>query len=69
MLDLAFTELCPLMIQISFPYFLLALAFYLFHVPHQESLMYAIEGLQNLGLCSVLRAFDQRGIFIVPHLL
>jgi hypothetical protein len=27
------------------------------------------EGLQNLGLCSVLRAFDQGGIFIVPHLL
>jgi hypothetical protein len=27
------------------------------------------EGLQNLGLCSVLRAFKQGGIFIVPHLL
>jgi hypothetical protein len=27
------------------------------------------EGLQNLGLCSGLRAFDQGGIFIVPHLL
>jgi hypothetical protein len=27
------------------------------------------EGLQNLGLCSALRAFEQRGIFIVPHLL
>jgi hypothetical protein len=27
------------------------------------------EGLQNLGLCSVLRAFGQGGIFIVPHLL
>ena len=26
------------------------------------------EGLQNLGLCSVLRAFEQGGIFIVPHL-
>jgi hypothetical protein len=26
------------------------------------------EGLQNLGLCSALRAFEQR-IFIVPHLL
>jgi hypothetical protein len=26
------------------------------------------EGLQNLGLCSALRAFEQRGIFIVPHL-
>jgi hypothetical protein len=27
------------------------------------------EGLQNLGLSSVLRAFEQGGIFIVPHLL
>jgi hypothetical protein len=27
------------------------------------------EGLQNLGLCSVLRAFEQGEIFIVPHLL
>jgi hypothetical protein len=25
--------------------------------------------LQNLGLCSALRAFEQRGIFIVSHLL
>jgi hypothetical protein len=27
------------------------------------------EGLQNLGLCSALKAFEQGGIFIVPHLL
>jgi hypothetical protein len=27
------------------------------------------ERLQNLGLCSALRAFEQGGIFIVPHLL
>jgi hypothetical protein len=27
------------------------------------------EGWQNLGLCSALRAFEQGGIFIVPHLL
>jgi hypothetical protein len=27
------------------------------------------EGLQNLGLCSAPRAFEQGGIFIVPHLL
>jgi hypothetical protein len=26
-------------------------------------------GLQNLGLCSALRAFEQGGIFIVPHQL
>jgi hypothetical protein len=30
---------------------------------------FAGEGLQNLGLCSALRAFGQREIFIVPHLL
>jgi hypothetical protein len=27
------------------------------------------EGLQNLGLCSALRAIEQGGIFILPHLL
>jgi hypothetical protein len=27
------------------------------------------EGLQNLGLCSALRAFQQGGIFVVLHLL
>jgi hypothetical protein len=27
------------------------------------------EGLQNLGLCLALRAFEQGGIFIVSHLL
>jgi hypothetical protein len=27
------------------------------------------EGLQNLGLCSALRVFEQGGIFIVLHLL
>jgi hypothetical protein len=27
------------------------------------------ERLQNLGVCLVLRAFEQGGIFIVPHLL
>jgi hypothetical protein len=29
----------------------------------------ACEGLQNLGLCTALRAFEQGGIFIVTHLL
>jgi hypothetical protein len=29
----------------------------------------ADERLQNLGLCSALKAFEQGGIFIVPHLL
>jgi hypothetical protein len=27
------------------------------------------EGLQNMGLCSVLMAFEQGGVFIVSHLL
>jgi hypothetical protein len=27
------------------------------------------EGLQNLGLCSALRASEQGGIFLMPHLL
>jgi hypothetical protein len=27
------------------------------------------EGLQNLGLCLALRAFEQGGIFIMPHVL
>jgi hypothetical protein len=27
------------------------------------------DRLRNLGLCSAIRAFDQGGIFIVPHLL
>jgi hypothetical protein len=27
------------------------------------------EGLQNLDLCSALRAFEKGGIFIVTHLL
>jgi hypothetical protein len=47
-----------------------------FYVPLKNiSLMWtgdvtiAGEGLQNLGLCSALRAFEQGGIFIVPHLL
>jgi hypothetical protein len=29
----------------------------------------ASEGLQNLGLCSALMAFEQGGIVIVPHLM
>jgi hypothetical protein len=27
------------------------------------------EGLQNLGLCSALMAFEQGRIYIAPHLL
>jgi hypothetical protein len=27
------------------------------------------KGLQNLGRCSVLKTFEQGGIFVVPHLL
>jgi hypothetical protein len=39
----------------------------IFHL--YEDVTIAGEGLQNLFLCSVLRAFEQGGIFIVPHLL
>jgi hypothetical protein len=30
---------------------------------------FSLEGQQNLGLCSALRAFEEGGIFILPHLL
>jgi hypothetical protein len=42
-----------------------------FYVPLKNILLisFAGEGLQNLGLCSALRAFEQGGIFIVPHVL
>jgi hypothetical protein len=45
-----------------------------FYVPLKNFSLYgdvtiAGEGLQNLGLCSALRAFEQGGIFILPHLL
>jgi hypothetical protein len=39
----------------------------MFHL--YEDVTNAGEGLQNLGLCSALRAFKQGGIYIVPHLL
>jgi hypothetical protein len=41
-----------------------------FYVPLKNfSRIIAGQGLQNLGLCSALRAFQQGGIFIVSHLL
>jgi hypothetical protein len=45
-----------------------------FYVPLKNFHLYgdvtiAGEGLQNLGLCSVLKAFEQGGIFIVTHLM
>jgi hypothetical protein len=39
----------------------------IFHL--YEDVTIAGEGLQNLVLCSTLRAFEQGRIFIVPHLL
>jgi hypothetical protein len=39
----------------------------IFHL--YEDVTIAGEELQILGLCSALRAFEQGGIFIVPHLL
>jgi hypothetical protein len=35
----------------------------------RSRIFHLYEGLQNLGLCLVLRAFEKGGIFIVPHLL
>jgi hypothetical protein len=54
---------------------ILFLLFYLrFYIPLKKFHLYgdvtiAGKGLQNLGLCSALRAFEQGEIFIVPHLL
>jgi hypothetical protein len=39
----------------------------MFHL--YEEVTITSERLQNLGVCSALRAFEQEGIFIVPHLL
>jgi hypothetical protein len=45
----------------------------LFYVPlnnfHYGDVTITGEGLQNLGLCSAIRALEQGGIFIVTHLL
>jgi hypothetical protein len=41
----------------------------LFYVPLYGDVTIAGEGLQNLGLCSALRTFEQGLIFIVPQLL
>jgi hypothetical protein len=46
-------------------------------LPAQEFFTYYVfgdvtitgEGLQNIGLCSALRALEQGGVFIVQHLL
>jgi hypothetical protein len=37
----------------------------IFHI--YEDITITGEGLKNLGLCSAIRAFEQGGIFIVPH--
>jgi hypothetical protein len=39
----------------------------MFHLHRDVTI--AGEDLQNLGLCTALMAFEQGGIFIVPHLL
>jgi hypothetical protein len=39
-----------------------------FYVPLKKFFTYIeVEGLQNLGLCSALRAFEQGGIFAVTR--
>jgi hypothetical protein len=42
---------------------------YLSSIKHHGDVTITGEGLQNLGQCSALRAFEQGGIFIAPHLL
>jgi hypothetical protein len=43
-----------------------------FYVPLKNCLLLAVtiagEGQKKLGLCSAFRAFEQEGIFILPHL-
>jgi hypothetical protein len=39
----------------------------IFHLYGDDTI--AGEGLQNLGLCSAFKAYEQGEIFIVPHLL
>jgi hypothetical protein len=49
-----------------------SIALFIYGLTFRSRIFYlylADEGLQNLGLCSALRAFEQGGIFIVPHLL
>jgi hypothetical protein len=41
----------------------------IFHLHVYGDVTITGEGLQNLGLCSALRAFEQEEIFILPHLL
>jgi hypothetical protein len=36
---------------------------------YMETSPLPVKGCKNLGLCSVLRVFEQGGIFIAPHLL
>jgi hypothetical protein len=51
------------------------LSFTAVHLPqksftHMETSPLSVKGaLQNFGLCTARRAFEQGGIFIVPHLL
>jgi hypothetical protein len=39
-----------------------------FHIYWKSPITITGEGLQNLGLCSAIKAFVQGEIFIMPHL-
>jgi hypothetical protein len=41
----------------------------IYHLHVYKDVTISGEELQNLGLCLALNAFEQGGIFIVPHLL
>jgi hypothetical protein len=66
----------PLGLLLIFIHMLLSNCIPLFVFTHRSRIFHvygyitiAGEGLQNLSLCSALKAFKERGIFIVPHLL
>jgi hypothetical protein len=45
------------------------LLFYVFHSDRDVTIAaFSREGLQNIGLCSAFRAFEQGEIFIASHL-
>jgi hypothetical protein len=46
----------------------LAQEFFTYNLPGRD-ITIAVEGIKKLGLCSALRALEQAGILIFPHLL
>jgi hypothetical protein len=61
------TELNNFILSSLIDYLLFYVRSRIFHLYGEVTI--ASEGLQNFGLSSTLKAFEQEGIFIVPHLL